>query len=64
MVIAFPIGYLFARNWLNSFAYRIDLSPWYFITAGVITLFIAWLTVSTQAIRAANINPVQCLRDE
>ena len=64
ILIALPLSYLLIKNWLDSFAYRISLSPWYFLSAGIITLLIAWLTVGTQAFKAARINPSQCLRDE
>ncbi len=45
------------RYWLNTFAYRIDLEWWYFLSAGILALVIAWLTVGSQAMRAARINP-------
>lgn len=64
IVIALPVSYLAIKYWLDNFAYRIELEPWYFISAGLMALFIAWLTVGTQAIKAANVNPAQCLRDE
>ncbi|MGB8320116.1 MAG: ABC transporter permease [Ignavibacteriaceae bacterium] len=64
ILIALPLSYLLIKNWLDSFAYRISLSPWYFLSAGIITLLIAWLTVGTQALKAARSNPSQCLRDE
>ena len=64
ILIALPLSFLLIKNWLDSFAYRISLSPWYFMSAGIITLLIAWLTVGTQALKAARTNPSQCLRDE
>ena len=64
IVIAMPIAYLLATNWLSGFAYRIPLQIWYFIGAGLIALLVAILTVGSQAIRAANRNPVNALRDE
>ena len=64
ILIAIPIAYFSIRNWLDKFAYRIDLDMWFFIGAGICALVIAWLTVSYQAIRAAFINPAECLRDE
>ncbi len=64
MVIALPVSYFLIKNWLDSFAYRIELNFWYFLSAGLITLFIAWVTVGTQAFKAARVNPSQCLRDE
>jgi putative ABC transport system permease protein len=64
MLISLPISYFITRHWLDSFAYRIDLSPWYFVGAGLITLLIAWITVGMQAIKAATANPVESLRYE
>lgn len=62
--IGLPISYWIAQQWLEDFAYRIDLKWWYFIGAGLIALFIAWLTVGLQTIKAARVNPVTCLKDE
>jgi putative ABC transport system permease protein len=64
VVIALPASYLLTGNWLSSFAFRITLQWWYFAGAGVVAMVIAWLTVGTQAVRAATVNPVECLRDE
>ncbi|WP_133272443.1 ABC transporter permease [Hymenobacter radiodurans] len=62
--VALPISYLVVSQWLNSFEYRIELEFWYFLGAGLLALLVAWLTVGTQAVRAARVNPVLCLRDE
>ena len=51
-------------KWLQDFAYRIDISWWMFAAAGIIAIFIAMLTVSFQAIKAAVANPVKSLRTE
>ncbi|MBN2212911.1 MAG: ABC transporter permease [Bacteroidales bacterium] len=64
ILIALPVGYLMTKQWLNDFAYRIDLKWWIFAVTAIITLFIAWITVGSQAIRAANINPAECLKEE
>ncbi|WP_262711872.1 ABC transporter permease [Pedobacter westerhofensis] len=64
VLIALPLSYVQARYWLNSFAYRIDLHLWYFAGAGLLALFISWLTVGLQALKPAKMNPIQCLRDE
>lgn len=64
VVIGLPISYLVLSDWLDTFAFRIPLTPWYFIGAGIIALLIAVVTVGTQAFRAANINPSRCLRNE
>ena len=61
---ALPLSYILIKNWLDSFAYRINLNAWYFISAGILTLLITWITVGMQAIRAAVANPIESLRDE
>lgn len=53
-----------ADKWLQQFAYRIGISPWLIITGGIISIVIAWLTVSYQAIKAATKNPADSLRFE
>lgn len=64
ILIGLPIAYYMTANWLERFAYRIDLNVWFFALAGVLVMLISWLTVSSQAFRSANINPRECLRDE
>ena len=63
-VIATPLSWLFMNNWLEDFAYRIDIGWGAFVIAGLIALFIALITVSFQAIKAAIANPVKSLRTE
>ncbi|MHB1687435.1 MAG: ABC transporter permease [Ignavibacteriaceae bacterium] len=63
-VIAWPLSYYVMNKWLQNFAYRTDIGLWIFIASGLLTLFIAALTVSFQAIKAANSNPVRSLRYE
>ncbi|MFZ1805612.1 MAG: ABC transporter permease [Cyclobacteriaceae bacterium] len=64
IVIALPISYWLLSLWLERFAFHIELGATYFIAAGAIALITAWLTVASQAIKAANINPARCLRDQ
>jgi putative ABC transport system permease protein len=63
-LIASPIAWYFMNRWLQDFAYRIDISWWIFAGAGLSALFIAMVTVSHQALRAALRNPVTSLRSE
>jgi putative ABC transport system permease protein len=63
-IIAVPIAGLGMGRWLQDFAYRIHLDWWIFLSAGLLALGIAFLTVSTQTIKAANKNPVNTLREE
>jgi putative ABC transport system permease protein len=51
-------------NWLQNFAYRIDIQWWVFLVAALIALLIALITISFQAIKAAIANPVKSLRTE
>jgi putative ABC transport system permease protein len=63
-VIAFPIAWWALNSWLQDFAYRINIAWWVFAVAAVVALFVALLTVSFQAIKAALANPVKSLRTE
>ena len=64
ILISLPIAYILSSDWLSSFAYRIKLRFWYFFAAGFVALLIAILTVGSQAIRAANRNPVKALKED
>ncbi|HEX6982446.1 MAG TPA: ABC transporter permease [Balneolaceae bacterium] len=63
-VIAVPLAWYFMQQWLQDFAYRIDIGVGIFLLAGALALFIALATVSWQSIRAAVANPVDSLRSE
>ena len=62
--IATPLAWYGMSKWLQAFAYRIPLSWWMFALAGLIAMFIAVFTVSSQAIKAALMNPVKSLKTE
>jgi putative ABC transport system permease protein len=64
IILASPIAWLLMNRWLRDFAYRISIEWWVFVLAGVVALFIALVTVSFQAIKAAIANPVKSLRTE
>ena len=64
MVIASPIAYYLMNEWLQDFAYRIDIGIWAFLLSGLAAIVIAFVTVSFQAIKAALTNPVNSLRNE
>jgi putative ABC transport system permease protein len=63
-LIAWPIAWYYLHGWLQGFAYRIPLSPLYFLGAGLIALLIAWATVFSHARRVAGANPIHALRYE
>lgn len=63
-VIAFPIAWWVMHKWLQDFAYRVRISWWVFVLAGLTAVVIALITVSFQAIKAAVTNPVKSLRTE
>ncbi|WP_281541442.1 ABC transporter permease [Maribacter aestuarii] len=64
ILIAIPLAWYAMQNWLESFAYRIEINWLVFVIAGAVAITIALLTVSFQAIKAANANPVKSLRTE
>ncbi|MEX2347683.1 MAG: ABC transporter permease [Balneolaceae bacterium] len=63
-VIAAPLAWYAMNTWLQDFAYRIELGIGIFLLAGLVTLAVAWLTVSYQSIKATLINPTESLRSE
>jgi ABC-type antimicrobial peptide transport system permease subunit len=63
-LLAAPVGYFAMQAWLETFAYRVELSPWFFVIAFVASLLIAWLTVGYKSLSAALSNPVDSLRSE
>jgi ABC-type antimicrobial peptide transport system permease subunit len=63
-LIAAPIAWWAMNSWLQSYTYRISIQWWVFALAGILSVIIAILTVSYQAIKAAIANPVKSLRSE
>jgi len=63
-LIAAPIAWYFMHNWLQDYAFQINISWWIFIAGGLISILVALATVSYRAIRAAVVNPVNSLRSE
>jgi len=63
-LIAWPVAWYYLHGWLQGFAYRITLSPLYFLGAGLVALLIAWATVFSHARRVAGANPIHALRYE
>src|SRR5258708_39853547 len=63
-LIAWPLAWYYLHDWLQGFAYRITLSPLYFLGAGATALVIAWATVFVHARRVADANPIHALRYE
>jgi len=64
LIVAIPLSWWAMQQWLQDFAYRIDIRWEFFAFAAIIGLLVTALTVSFQAIRIANTNPVASLRDE
>ncbi|HOX83737.1 MAG TPA: ABC transporter permease, partial [Chryseolinea sp.] len=63
-MIASALAWYAMKEWLSTFAYRIELGPLVFLLGGVVAAGIAWLTVSYHFIKAAQSNPVEALRCE
>ena len=64
LLIAIPIAWFFMNKWLQNYAYRIQIGWWIFLVAGMLAVFIAFITIGSQAIKAAIANPVKSLRTE
>lgn len=64
IVIATPLAWWAMSQWLQGFAYQVDLSWWIFALAGLLAIGIALLTISFQSVKAALMNPVKSLRSE
>ncbi|HWZ36538.1 MAG TPA: FtsX-like permease family protein [Mucilaginibacter sp.] len=64
MLISSPLAWWLVHKWLQGFAYRIEVQWWIFALAGVLSVLIAFITVSLQSIKAALANPVGSLRNE
>jgi len=68
LMVAMPLAWYFADEWLNNFAYRITIQltiqPWVLLLTGLATIAIAFLTLSWQSVKAAIQNPVKALRNE
>jgi putative ABC transport system permease protein len=63
-IVAWPVAYFIMDSWLMNFAYRININVAIFMMAAVISLILAFITVSFQAIKAAAANPIESLRYE
>lgn len=63
LIFATPVSYFSLNRWLEGFAYHISLQVWYFLGVGLVTLFVVMLSVGSQAIKAANKNPIEALKE-
>jgi ABC-type antimicrobial peptide transport system permease subunit len=64
IVIGVPLIWIGGTTWLSSFAYRSELSWWYFVTGAAMILVITVITISLNTVRASNLNPAETLRNE
>ena len=64
LFIGLPVAYYWTNNWLNSFAYRVQLDWWIYAIPGAFIFFIAFLTVSKLSFKTAQTNPVDSLRND
>ena len=63
-LIATPVSIIVFNNWLSTFAYRIAMSPVYFLISVLVVIIISWLTLAFQMIRASRVNPAVTLKSE
>ena len=64
LLVAFPVAWWVMNKWLDNYVYRAEISWWMFVLAGLMSIMIAFLTISYQSIKAALANPVDSLRTE
>lgn len=64
ILVASPLAWYLMNQWLQNFAYRIDIKVWYFALSAIIALGVAVITVGVQAMKTARANPVKSLRTE
>jgi putative ABC transport system permease protein len=64
IIVATPVALWIMNQWIQNFAYRVDLAWWMFAAAGLLALMVALVTTSFQAMKAAIANPVKSLRSE
>lgn len=64
LIIGLPISFYVAQEWMQNFAYSIELEVSQFLLVGLLTICIAWLAVGIQTMKAAIANPVDALRSE
>jgi ABC-type antimicrobial peptide transport system permease subunit len=64
LLVASPIAFYLMHNWLQDFAYRININLWVFLLSGLAAIVIGLLTVGFQTMKAALTNPVKSLRNE
>jgi len=62
--LAIPLAYVSLKEWLNSFAYHINVPLSSFVISGITAILIAVLTISYQAFKAANANPSEVMKYE
>ncbi len=64
LLVGLPLAFVLLEKWLSSFAYRVPISGWVFMLAGLLVILVAFVTVSVQVLKATLINPVIALRTE
>ena len=63
-VFAWPLAFYLMKNWLNNYAFKIDLNIWIFIISGIMLIIITFITIFYQSIKASRKNPVDSLKYE
>ncbi|MEO1096292.1 MAG: ABC transporter permease [Bacteroidota bacterium] len=64
ILIALPVVYVLINEWLSGFAFRIEITIWQALLGSTLVMLSAWLTITAQTLKAANVNPVECLKGE
>ncbi|MEM6346937.1 MAG: FtsX-like permease family protein [Bacteroidota bacterium] len=64
LLISIPIAWWLMSQWLQNFAYQVDIKWWFFALSGLLAIMIAFITVSIQSLQVALANPIESLRNE
>lgn len=64
IIIGIPVSYFLLQSWLEGFAFRIRLTPQYFIVVGLLMILVAWITIISQTAKSAKVNVAESLRSE
>jgi putative ABC transport system permease protein len=64
IALAVPLVWWLMNQWLENFAFRMNINPWIFVASGALLLVVTWGTLSYLTLRIARVNPAETLKTE